>query len=345
MKISKKYFGWLAASLIMLGLAVTMQQQTVQAEKVTYSVAPIYPENQTNSDLGYYDLKVTPGLKQEVGLAIQNDGAEPITVDVTPNTAITNDNGLIDYSQNKVDYDNTLKYPFDELMSGVQRVTVPAKGSQNVMFTLTSPTEKFTGEILGGFYITQVNKSKVDQSLQHSKGASLTNQYSYVLGVKLHQTDETVKPRLRLNDVKAGLHNDHTAILANLQNIRANSVGEMSVKSEIRKVGQKKILYHNSRKDLQMAPNSNFDYAIDLNNTPIKAGRYNIKLKVKSNKGSWILTKDFTITAKEANKYNPKAVELPQTNWWLYGLIGFLILLILILIWLLLRRKRQAEDE
>lgn len=95
-----------------------------------------------------------------------------------------------------------------------------------------------------------------------------------------------------------------------------------------------------------MAPNSNFNYGIDLKNQPLKAGKYNIKLRVTSNKGSWLLSKNFEITRQEVAKYNDKAVELPENNnWWLYVIIGIMIVIILLLIILLWRKSRKDKEQ
>ncbi|ANJ70112.1 MULTISPECIES: DUF916 and DUF3324 domain-containing protein [Latilactobacillus] len=346
MRRMKQRFGLLLAVVATFGLMLMVSHQPVQAEKVTYSVTPVYPDNQTDTELGYYDLKVTPGQKQEVGVRVQNSGTKPITVDVTPTTATTNENGLIDYTGTNTKRDSSLKYSFSDMMSGAQRVKVPANGEQTVTFDLTVPNESFKGLVLGGFYISQVPKSQVDQALERKGGATLTNQYSYILAAKLTESDEMVHPSLRLNKVKAGLINSHTAVLANVQNVKANSVGKMVVKGEIRKVGSNKVLYQNKRSDLEMAPNSNFNYGIDLKNQPLKAGKYNIKLRVTSNKGSWLLSKNFEITRQEVAKYNDKAVELPENNnWWLYVIIGIMIVIILLLIILLWRKSRKDKEQ
>ncbi|USF97090.1 DUF916 and DUF3324 domain-containing protein [Latilactobacillus sakei] len=341
----KKRLGLVMGVLATLFVAFTVNQQVVHAEKVTYSVAPIYPENQTDKNLGYYDLRVKPGQKEEVSVVVQNTGKKDLEVDVAPNTAITNQNGVINYSQSDPKYDKTLKYPFTKLMSPAQRLKVPAESSRTATFTLNAPKATFEGTILGGFYVSQVKQDQVEQALDHKKGTSLTNRYSYILGVKLTQSDQALKPHLRLNRIKPGLLNGHTAILSNIQNTQANSVGEMQVDAKIRRAGQRKVLYHSKQTDLQMAPNSNFDYGIDLKNQPLKAGRYNIKIKVNSNKGQWLLSKDFEITQKEARKYNGKAVELPQSNWWLYVIIGVMVLLILFLLFLLWRKNKQDKTE
>lgn len=346
MRRIKQRFGFLLAVVATLGLMLMANHQPVQAEKVTYSVTPVYPDNQTDTDLGYYDLKVAPGQKQELQVRVQNSGTQPIMVDVTPTTATTNENGLIDYTGTNTKRDSSLKYSFSDMMSGAQRVKVPANGEQTVTFNLTIPAEPFKGLVLGGFYVAQAPKSQVDQALERKGGATLTNQYSYILAAKLTESDEIVHPSLRLNRVQAGLLNSHTAILANLQNTKANSVGKMKINGEIRKVGSKKVLYQSKRSDLEMAPNSNFNYGIDLNNQPLKAGKYNIKLSITSNKGRWLLSKNFEITRQDVAKYNDKAVELPENNnWWLYVIIGIMVVIILLLIILLWRKSRNAQNQ
>lgn len=240
------------------------------------------------------------------------------------------------YQPSDAKKDSTLKYAFSDLMSGSQRVTIPANGSQTVTFTLQPPKAAFAGKISGGFYVSEVTDDSVAKSLS-GKGATLTNRYAYVVGVVLSQDGQST--------VKPGLVNAHTAIIANLQNTHAESLGEMAVKAEIRKAGQSKVLYQNHQQGLQMAPNSNFNYGINLKNKPLKAGRYQLKMTIKGNKGSWVLTKEFTITRQQANKYNDKAVELPKTNWWPYVIIGLLAVIILFLIWLLWKRRKNDEDE
>lgn len=338
---------WLVGlSLLAIPLMMLVAQpNSAYAEKVNYAVTPIYPANQTDPNLGYYDLKVKPGQKQTVSIAVQNSGSKAAQVDVTPTTATTNDSGLMNYQPSDAKKDSTLKYAFSDLMSGSQRVTIPANGSQTVTFTLQAPKATFAGKISGGFYVSEVADDSVTKSLS-GKGATLTNRYAYVVGVVLRQDGQpTVKPSLRLQTVKPGLVNAHTAIIANLQNTRAESLGEMDVKAEIRKVGQSKVLYQNHQQGLQMAPNSNFNYGINLKNKPLKAGRYQLKMTIKGNKGSWVLTKEFTITRQQANKYNDKAVELPKTNWWPYIIIGLLAVIILFLIWLLWKRRKNDKDE
>ncbi|KRM24139.1 DUF916 and DUF3324 domain-containing protein [Latilactobacillus graminis] len=333
MRQIKRQSGLVLALCVAFILGLMMDHQPVQAEQVAYSVMPIYPANQTDADLGYYDLKVTPGHRQELELSIQNSSTRPIIVDVTPTTATTNTNGVIDYTGTKSQRDYSLKASFTDLISSPQQVKVPANGSQTITFNLKTPDEPFRGQILGGFYITQVPNNQADQAIKRKGGATLTNRYAYVLAAKLTESDEIVRPSLRLRKIRAGLVNSHPTILVNIQNFKANAVGKMKVRAEIRKVGSNKILYQNKRHDLEMAPNSNFNYGVDLNSHSLTVGRYNILLHVSSNKGHWRLSKDFVMTRKMVAKYNDQAVELPRNNnWWLYAIFVVMIAIILFLI-------------
>lgn len=339
----KKYILFGMLSLVtFLGL-VFNPASLVHAEDVKFSVTPIYPSNQIDSAAGYYKLKVTPGMEEQVQLAIQNTDNKKIRLKVTPNAAITNANGSIDYSNSTKKPDRTLQYPLNKLFSGAQTVTVDANSKKVVSFSLKAPQETFSGQILGGFYVVQLDKQTSTPS-QNDKAVGLTNQISYVTGIQLISSETMPAPELKLNQVRAGLRNGHTALLANLQNIEANTIGEIKVKTEVRRADQKKILFKSSNSGMSMAPNSNFDYAIGLQDQAIQAGKYHLDMTVDSNKGKWHFSKDFTITAKDAKYYNSKAVGQTNPNWLLYSLIALLILIIIGLIILLFRRRNKDNS-
>jgi len=66
-----------------------------------------------------------------------------------------------------------------------------------------------------------------------------------------------------------------------------------------------------------MAPNSNFDYTIDLNNNPIEPGTYRLKMKAIIGTQVWEWDELFTI-GKEATDLNNKAVEIKNNHYWYY---------------------------
>lgn len=105
-----------------------------------------------------------------------------------------------------------------------------------------------------------------------------------------------------------------------------------------------------------MAPNSNFNYAVDWENQPLKAGQYLLKLHAKNQATTdetkemnqeWNFSEEFRITTDEAKKINEKAVELVKEpiSWWIYGLIGLVLFLLLLLIISLIKRYRAKKKK
>lgn len=99
------------------------------------------------------------------------------------------------------------------------------------------PKESFDGIILGGFYVQEINKE--DKKKENNK-VQIKNEFSYVIGVKLTGTDEVVKPKLKLNEVQAGLMNYRTVVTANLQNTEAVIINNLDVNARITKEGKKR---------------------------------------------------------------------------------------------------------
>ncbi|BFH43359.1 DUF916 domain-containing protein [Paenibacillus melissococcoides] len=136
--------------LLWIGLGIVTSHDRVFAGSMNYSVKANIPENQINKNLTYFDLKMEPGSKQTISLTVKNGSAERIELMIEPNTAITNQNGVIDYSKHEHEKDSSLKYAFSELISPKQTVSVKGKETKEVPFTIQMPEEPFDGVILGG---------------------------------------------------------------------------------------------------------------------------------------------------------------------------------------------------
>lgn len=121
----------------------------------------------------------------------------------------------------------------------------------------------------------------------------------------------------------------------------------MSVDTKITQKDSEKVLYQSKTQDMQMAPNSNFNYPISLEGKPLKAGNYRLSMKVVSGENSWIFTKDFTIAKKLADNYNAKDVSIEKNHTVLYILIGvaFIILASLLIVLIFKRNKKDEPIE
>lgn len=318
---------------------------SVKAENtIDFSVRAIIPPNQIDHLKSYFDLKMNPGQKQDLKIEVFNNSKKEETIEANITFATTNDNGLIDYSKtNSKEADHSLKYPLTELIHETRKeVVIPAGKSKVVSFSITMPNSEYDGVILGAVHV----KKKMDGSEKDStsKSIQIKNEYAYVVGIKLTENMKVVNPDLHLNAIKPKLVNYHTAIAATIQNSESSIVKDMSIDAQIFKKGSNDILYSSKKSDMSMAPNSNFDYAIDLNNNPIEPGTYRLKMKAIIGTQVWEWDELFTI-GKEAKELNNKAVELKQNYNWMYFVSGLLLLIGFISFIFFKKRKKSTIDK
>lgn len=318
----------------------------VEAADMKYSIEANIPENQIDKNLTYFDLKMEPGQKQTISLTLRNHSDKVSTFTIEPHSAATNRNGVIDYSKKLEKKDSSMKYSFEELITGETKHTLQPNEEKKVEFTIQMPAESYDGIILGGFYI---HKQADNADKEEEKSVQIKNDYSYVIGAKLTETSKEVEPKLNLNGVKPNLENYRTVVTANLQNTEAVIVSGLSVDAKVYKKGSDSVLHETKKDGMSMAPNSNFDFAINWDNQELKPGKYHLKLAANDKMDrTWEFEKDFEIKGKESNSLNKEAIELKDDNMKLYIIIGACVLLITILLIVLFimmkKRKKDAEN-
>ncbi|MBO0441421.1 DUF916 and DUF3324 domain-containing protein [Candidatus Enterococcus ikei] len=320
---------------------------TVFAEEMSYSVQAVLPENQ-KSDVSYFDLHMNPSEEQELKLKLINYADQPSTIAVTPRDAFTNNNGMVDYSVDNPVLDKTMKHSFTDLVSEKQVVTLNAKEEKEIIFHLKMPKDSFDGEILGGFFVQEVkdketseNSNEANKEQKSVSGVQLSNRFSYTIGVKLSETDNAIKPEVKLGDVQAGLVNGRTAFLATLRNVQSTTLKKATVEANVYQ--KDKLIYTTKKEKLAMAPHSVFDYNISLENEEIRAGEYTLKLIVTSGEEKWAFTKEFDVEKKEAEKFNKEAVEVVKqpTNYWPWVVAGMGIILVGLLGYIVYQKKHN----
>lgn len=320
---------------------------TAFAEEMSYSVQAVLPENQ-KSDVSYFDLHMNPSEEQELKLKLINYADHPSTIAVTPRDAFTNNNGMVDYSVDNPMLDKTMKHSLTDLVSEKQIVTLNAKEEKEIIFHLKMPTDSFDGEILGGFFVQEVNDKETSEDSNESKqeqknvsGVQLSNRFSYTIGVKLSETDNAVKPEVKLGDVKAGLANGRTAFLATIRNTQSTTVKKATIEAKIYQ--KNKLIYTTKKEKLAMAPHSVFDYNVSLENEEIHAGEYMLKLTVTSGDDHWTFTKGFDVEKKEAEKLNKEAIDVVKqpTNYWPWVVAGMGIVLVGLLGYIIYQKKHK----
>ncbi|MET3195967.1 DUF916 and DUF3324 domain-containing protein [Bacillus sp. OAE603] len=328
-------------SVIVIAFTIIPFSVKASESDVGFSVRAIIPKNQIDPLKSYFDLKMKPGQKQVVKIEVFNSSSQEETIEMDVAFATTNRNGLIDYSE--VDTkrkDESLQFPLTEIAkTDNKEIVIPAGKSKIVPINISMPEQKYDGVILGAAHF----KKKLKETKENStSGVEIKNQYAYVVGIKLTETTNDVYPDLHLKYIKPMLINYRTAVVANIQNSEAVIVENMDVTAKIYKKGSTKHLYSSDKKDLNMAPNSNFEFPIDLKNDPLKPGTYRLKMKAIIGTQIWEWDEDFTI-GKVANNLNEKALELNKSYLWWY--IGGGISLLLALLFIIAKKVTGKSNR
>lgn len=346
----KNLFTWvLAITMLMIGSLITpavSAESTSSNPDMAYSVKANIPNSQVDKKLTYFDLQLTPGEQQDISISLTNSSKETSTFNVNAIHASTNKNGVIDYSNDKLKKDKSFKYDWKKIITNAkQQVTLKGGETKNVTFHISMPRKEYKGIILGGFHI----QKQVADNRASEKGVMIRNRFAYIIGLSLQNSPTAVTPDLKLHKVKPVLDNSYTTITANLQNPTSTIIHKFNVTAKIYKKGSKEVLYTTTKKDMGMAPNSNFNFPIDLNHDPIKPGKYTAKIHATSegNKYVWDLGGDFEIKDNDAKKLNDGAVVLNKDWTWLWILLGVIALILVgVIIWLIMMlKKRKDEDE
>ncbi|TDM14936.1 DUF916 and DUF3324 domain-containing protein [Macrococcus bovicus] len=304
---------------------------------VPFSVAPVFPDNQSEEITDYFDLEMKPGDEQQLKVKLFNTTAKMKEITISANSAVTNGNGLIVY-------DGSLKseqqQPFSELAEVKEKTVKLAPGeTRTTSIKVKAPDKDFDGELLGGLHFLQ--KADTDET----GSVQIKNNYAYVIAVRLHEqgNDTAVEPKLSLKKVKPALAGYRTAVKATFVNEEPVRMSKLKFDAQVFRKGSDKPLYVQSIDSFAIAPDGTFEVPMLLNNQPLEAGDYIYKATFKDGSQTYPLQKEFTINREQAEKVNSQAIELDkQTNWWLY-IAAALLAIIGLLIYLVVRLSRKVK--
>lgn len=313
--------------VIITGFLISIGNPAASAADMNYSVKAVIPENQIDQSKTYFDLKMAAGEQQEISLEIENSSEQDVTIQVDMNTATTNRNGVINYGESKGSKDSSLTYDISKLITGENEVVLLPKEKRTVNYMLTMPKKSFDGILLGGFYI---HKKMTQEEIESEKNVQIKNDFSYIVGVKLTETDKKIEPDLELNTITPGLQNYQTVVNATLQNTSPIIISGMTVDAKVSKEGSDKILHETKKDNQSMAPNSSYEFPISWDNQELKPGKYNLRVKaIDGNNHEWQFSREFEIKS-DAKKFNKEAIKLEKNYNFQRKINVAVILLILI---------------
>lgn len=260
---------------------IFIQASGEEIENIGFTVEPIFPENQVNKNLGYFDLITKPGEKQTIQLKISSLKKEPVVVDIGVTNATTNRYGKIDYGQHESKLDSSQKLPLTEIVTidkEFQQVTVQNFEEKIVSVSVDPPEEAFEGIKLGA--ITLID------SAENNK---LENDYGYRIGILLNEDRKNYSQfgSLILDSVSAGLDNGFEMIKLEFRNPTPQVIKKLTVDVEIREKGYKKVIESFTFSDGSIAPNSQFVLGIPWDIKKIGIGLYDVKIIAKNTDKEW----------------------------------------------------------
>lgn len=339
----KRYKSWMLAGLITLSVCLFgMKMQKVQAEDIQFSVEAILPENQRDTGHTYFDLRVSPGQQQDLELELVNKTDEQMNLVVKINPATTNKNGVIDYNT-KAHLDPTLQYPLTQLVStDSKKVKLEGGERKKISLHLSVPEIPFSGQILGGVYVSVVPRNEKDR-----KKTKIINKQSIVKGIMLSESDEEIEPKFDLLNVSANQIGYRNVFLAKIQNPVPLLIEDLSLTAKVYASGSSKAIFEEQKNGVKMAPNSYFDYPIFLEEKPFEAGNYRLDLNLQYQGRKWHFEKKFKVSKLEAQKYNDQIKQNKnKNNIWpvVGGVVIFIIVVLGVALFMLKKRKTSGKD-
>ncbi|NBA63618.1 DUF916 and DUF3324 domain-containing protein [Enterococcus mundtii] len=335
---------WVGMLLIVLSFLFSPILVSAE-ENLSFYVTPEFPDSQVEGSSRYFDLNSEPGSTEELTLKIQNANDQAKTIEITAHTAFTNVQGVVEYGKDAEKADPTLPYSLADLIEPPAPIELAGNETKTVKVALNMPKESFLGLLAGGLRIAEV-KEETKETEASGEGVAIKNEFAYVVGVVVSNDRSAVKPDLDLLDVFADQLNYRNVISANLQNFTPTFVNHLEVEATVQKEGESDVLYRAKQEQMQMAPNSNFNFPISLEGDRFRSGEYLLKMTARSGEEEWQWERKFTIDADEARALNREDVTLQKgINWWLVVAISLVILLLVIIVWLLIQRRKEKNDK
>lgn len=288
-----------------------------EEEGLHFYVQPEFPESQLEGNTSYFDLCLDPGQTETLVLQLSNIDSETVTIQITPHTAYTNVHGVVEYGKDADQSDNTLPYSIDELIETPESIVLEANESQTIELSLKMPDEYFEGMLAGGLRISEIKEeSNTDKTA--GEGVAITNEFSYVIGILASNDRSSIEAELGLIDVFADQLNYRNVISATLQNSTPTFINRLEVEATVQKEGETDVLYEANKEQMQMAPNSHFDFPISLDGARFQSGDYVLTMVARFGEDEWAWTQSFTIDGEKARALNRSDVTIdPSINWWM----------------------------
>lgn len=325
-------------SLLML-VIVSDQTFFVKADSPQLSIKSVLPDNQTNKSLGYFDLKITPGLKQNLLLKVKNNGDKPLKIDVNLTDAYTTLNGDIDYSRidtkGKSSSNISLK---NIILPDINHIELAADQETNIILHMTIPDNIPQGCILGGIMF----KENIQSDTVKSKNQTVSNQFAYVKGIKLNY-GKIPESSLKATNARLSKIQYKPTVLFTFTNVAQALVSGIQLKEKLEKVGVDKAISTDKLK-VSMVPCGITTLPMKVSQKTLSPGEYKLMLDIKNKESDKYQTLYFKVNQIQSKKYQavPTQVKhyIPK---WIIAIAVILVLIVVVLIGTIFHQYRKIK--
>lgn len=273
-----------------------------EAEQITistfqYTVNPIKPENQTGES-GGYNLRMEPGQEQTIEVDVTNTGTEDIVVTADVFTAFSNSNGVIQYSETDREPDATQLYDVSEIVKADQpSITIAPGETEKVTFSIEMPEEEYDGILMGGLVFAR----EPSESELQTSAMGIVNVYSYVLGIRLHETDAEIEPAFEVLDIIPNIATVWGPQMEiQLRNPVALLARQMTLVVELYAADDLGTPVHeHTNNAIEFAPNTMMPYILRMDQD-LPEGDYLAKIVLTYEDEEFAFEKEFTVGAEAA---------------------------------------------
>ncbi len=321
------------------------EKDTVVEKNVGFSVQAIRPETQVDPSLSFFYPAVVPGEKQILQLKIVNTSGEKLALDLNIVNASTSINGNIDYSQVNAQLDESLKTPLTKLVSIADPSLTLKKDETKVVEIKISPSaEAFSGVKLGAIRVLK----HLDEG---KKNKGVATNYGYTIGILLTEDKKpyNVGGDLLYKTAAAKIINGYKTAAVNFQNPNPYVIQNLEMSAKLYKKGSSKVIGEKNLENMSIAPNTSFDFPIQLGLGNLEAGSYRVKITAQNDQDFWNWDEEFTVSPKQASEVNKKSVyklTLPKMYNYLFALLaGLTIAAIALLQFFSLKNKKKQKKK
>lgn len=298
----------------------------------TYSVAPVLSEHQTKNITSFYDIRWTPNGQEKIGLSITNHKSTAQTYVLQVNKAVTNDNGMVDYSiPNLIPDTEPLKFNFPH------EVTVAPNTTSTVYSNFSFPNKNYNGIKIFGVYVSEKSEDK------SSKGVS--NVVSYALPLVIRgNIDQRPEAKITFKEASLLKQNINYQIKVPISNEKEVYLKNSKVKVEV--LNSKHQVLDQLNEKIDVTPNTSFNLLVPLTQK-YTSGNYTVKVSITHDKQTWHHESQLKLTQKQSSKIKdslPKKKQAIPIVSILIGIILALSLGLVYVIWQIHSKKKSRMD-